>query len=402
MGCLSLPAIIGWERNSASATRELENRNQAAAPPVKLLRKSPPEYIKAMDAYLKDTVGFRLEANTLYRKLRFFVFRDPTLPNVTLGQDGHAFFNSPKIQVPNYYFQTLCLEQGKPLPGLLHAVDTTLAHTTAFFERHGAVTIAAIVPSTIALYPEKLPLRLDSRYRKACLAYPGSNHLLAQLQRIGAQDGRYRIFYPLALFNEHKNEAGFYPKERYHWAGKSAYLFARHLAMDSGAVQTLRLDDPVVPALVEDDLRSFYGFYRPIQGFSYPYHDQPTEEASNSWVTQYSAKGSVLQFRTRNSLSPKKALLISNSFGAMLAPHLARCFGELHHLSTNTIHPGEQAALFAALAERIRPDYVFLVYDDVNVVSIPKWLAGFVELEQQTRQMDLSSRKESGLEKCGP
>ena len=383
---ISLPAIVGWERSSASASREMENRNMATLPPLQLLRHNAREYIKAMDAYCKDTVGFRLEANALYRKLRYFVFRDPPMPNVTLGNDGHTFFNSPKVQLPNHYFQSLCIEQSKPTPDLLRAVDTTLAATTAFFAQQGAKTIVAIVPSTIALYPEKLPLRIGDQYRKACQAYPGSDHLLAQLQRRGATDGRYRIFYPLALFTEHKNEAGFYPKERYHWIGKSTYLFTRHLVVESGAVQALQMEDQTHLAQVPDDLLAFFGFRRPVKGYKYPYPEQPTEETTSAWVTEYTPRGSLLQYRTKNSLSSKKALLIANSFGTLLAPHLARCFGAVHYLSTNTIPGPDQPAVFAAVRERIKPDYVFLVYDDVNVPNIPLWLAGFNQLEQQARQ----------------
>lgn len=383
---ISVPAIVGWERSNARATREMENRNMAAMPELRLLRKNAPEYIKAMDAYLKDTVGFRLQANALYRKLRYFVFRDPPMPNVTLGSDGHTFFNSPRVELPNRYLQALCQEQGKPTAELLQAVDATLAQATAFFDRRGAETILAIAPSTVALYPEKLPLRVGREYRQACLAYPNSNHLLAQLEQRSAEDGRYRIFYPLALFSEHKNEIGFYPKERYHWIGKSTYLFSRHLALASGAVQTLQVNDPAHLAPVLDDLNGFFGFYRPVQGYVYPYSDRPAEETRGTWIREFSTRGSLTEFRTQNSLSSKKALLIANSFGTLLAPHLARCFGEFYYLGTNSIQPEEQEAVFAAVTERLRPDYVFLVFDDVNVVNLPQWLAGFSTLDQLDRQ----------------
>ena len=34
--------------------------------------------------------------------------------------------------------------------------------------------------------------------------------------------------------------------------------------------------------------------------------------------------------------------------------------------------------MFAAVAEHIRPDFVYFVFDDPNVTRLPEWLAEFV------------------------
>ena len=54
-------------------------------------------------------------------------------------------------------------------------------------------------------------------------------------------------------------------------------------------------------------------------------------------------------------------------------------------LDLNSIQEHEQRAVFAALIKRIRPDYVFFVFDDVNFVQISSRLAGFMELEDMER-----------------
>ena len=399
--CLSLPAIIGWERNNASAARELENRNLAAAPPFKLLRKNPPEYIKSMDAYLKDTVGFRLEANALYRKLRYYIFQDPPLANVTIGRDGHSFLNSPQATQPYAFFESLCMQQGTPSGELLAQLDQAMAAASGFFERRGARAYFAIAPSTLSLYADKLPLQVAPAYRKACMAYPSQDHALAKLQRQGEATHRYHIFYPYDLFAGHKNEKGFYPKERYHWEGKSTYLFARHLSHFIGATDTVVDNDQARLSTVKDDIAGFFGFSRTIAGYEYHSPAKVIQVEAEKWLKAFSEHGVMVRINTANSLSPKSALLIANSFGIALAPQLAKSFKDFYYLDLNMIREDEQAAVFAAIAERLQPDYVFFVFDDVNVTTIPRRLAGFAQLNEQVNQAEVLPSKGSGLEKSG-
>ncbi len=385
-GLLSLPALIGWQNGKTLSTRALENRNMATLPRLQLLRENAPAYIKEMDAYLKDTVGLRLQANAFYRKLRYYIFHDPPLPNVTIGRDGHTFLNSPRPTSPNAFFEALCLRQGQPSQKEVDVLASTMARITSFFQRQGGHTVFAIAPSTLSLYAAKLPLRVPPVYRKACLAYPSQDHLLARLQRQGEETGLYQVFYPYELFDRHKEEYGFYPKERYHWEGKSVFLFSRHLARASGAVATLALDEPASFGRVPDDIATFFGFARAVEGYSYPYAERASTVRPVSWLGEFSRQGRMSHSVTEKSLSPKTALLIANSFGEALAPHLARCFTHLYFLDLNSIRNDEQEAVFAAVSSRTRPDYVFFVFDDVNAVHIPWRLAGFIVLEARVRR----------------
>lgn len=385
-GLLAIPAVIGWIRGNASSTRELENRNMAALPPLQLLRKNAPAYIEQMDAHLKDTIGLRHRANTFYRKLRYFIFHDPPLPNVTIGRGGHTFLNAPRPTTPYAFFESLCLRQGSPAPREVHTLSSTLGRISGYLQRQGIRATFAIAPSTLSLYAETLPLRVPPAYRRACLAYPERDHLLARLQRQGEESGHYRLFYPYELFARHKGEEGFYPKERYHWEGKSAYLFARHLVQASGALTAPRLDDPASLTTVPDDIATFFGFARTITGYTYAYDDQTSTVQPVPWIREFSQRGQLTLSTTENSLHPGTALLIANSFGIALAPHLARCFRQLYFLDLNLLQKNEQQAVFAALIERTRPDYVFFVFDDVNAVHIPQRLAGFIQLEALARQ----------------
>ena len=398
---ISLPAIVGWKHSDTRATSELENRNMATLPPLQLLRQNAREYIRATDTYLKDTVGFRLQANALYRKLRYFVFRDPPLANVTIGRDGHVFLNAPRPSDPYAFFHSLCVQQGNPSPQLLEHLTRVMSAATGYFEQRGAKATFAIAPSTLSLYADMLPRQVPPEYRERCLAYPHQDHALAKLEREAMASGNYQIFYPYTLFAKHKTERGFYPKERYHWEGLSAYLFARHLIHASGVVNSLLVNDPSRLGQVKDDIATFFGFVRPVEGYVYPYEGQLMKVKPERWLNAVSQQGRLSHSTTVNSLTRKSALMIANSFGIALAPHLARGFEHFYYLELNTIAEQEQDAVFAAIAQRLQPDYVFFVFDDVNVTNIPKSLEGFIRLQEVEGQQDYPSRKGSGLEKSG-
>ncbi len=392
---------MGWKRSDAHAILELENRNMAVMPGLRLLRQNAPEYIRAMDAFLKDTIGFRLQANALYRKFRYFVFRDPPLANVTIGRDGHIFLNAPRPAYPYAFFDSLCMQQSNPSPRLLQQLSSVMAAATRYFKQRGAKATFAIAPSTLSLYADKLPLQVPPRFRENCLAYPDQDHVLAKLEREAMASGNYEIFYPYNLFAEHKNDKGFYPKERYHWEGQSAYLFARHLIQKSGVVDSLLINDPALLGKVKDDIATFFGFARPVEGYTYPYYGQLMKVKPERWLNEVSQKGRLSHSTTVNSLTRKSALMIANSFGIALAPHLARSFEHFYYLELNSITEQEQQAVFGAISERLQPDYVFFVFDDVNVTNIPKSLDGFIRLQALEGQQDFTSRKGSGLEKSG-
>ena len=104
---LSLPAALGFIWDEAASSQKLENRRMANLPTLALFREDPAKYIEALDRYFKDNVGLRRAANELYRKLRYYVLRDPPLPNVSIGQDGFVFMNSHRVEQPNFVFDLL-------------------------------------------------------------------------------------------------------------------------------------------------------------------------------------------------------------------------------------------------------------------------------------------------------
>ena len=389
---LSLPAIVGLARGNAQIIREEEHRDMAAFPPLSLWRKNPGQYIADWETYLKDSVGFRRLAITLRLKMRYHLFHDRPIDVITMGHDGHVFLNSLNF-TPYAFFDALCVQAGDPRPELMRELDAVMAAASGYLRRRGARAVFAFVPTSPALYADKLPLDVPPALRRACLAYPDRDHAIARLKRQGEATGRYRVFHPVELFEAHKYEKHFWPKELFHWEGRSPYLFARHLLKESGALENVAFDDPAELVRAKDDLAVFFGFSRPIDAWAYPYADRPTELRFEKWLEEAFGKNRVnlhSHHITERSLTSETALMISDSFGDALKPHLARGFAHLYAFTTN-VWAGKPADLFAAAARNIRPDYVFFVYNDTNITSLPRWLAPFVELEREAARQETSA-----------
>ena len=158
---LSLPAAIGLLGRDIALLQNLENRRMSPLPPLSLFRESPPQYIEALDSFLKDRVGFRRDANALYRKMRFYLLKDPPAPNISIGRDGFVFMNSHKVDEPNFVFDLLCLQQTEPKPQLVEDMDRTFADLSRYYRGRGFPVTIALAPTNVAVYPDKLPAKVE-------------------------------------------------------------------------------------------------------------------------------------------------------------------------------------------------------------------------------------------------
>ncbi len=391
---ISLPAVIGsiGSLRDDGAGPQLENRRMAALPDFALFRDHPADYIQAVDDYLKDHVGFRRQANQLYRKLRYYLLKDPPLPNITIGRDGFIFMNSHRIDQPNFVFNLLCEQQVGPSVKLIEEMDRIFASVSGYYTGRGYPVTIAAAPTNVALYADKLPRSVERKYRDACWAYPASDHLLAQLYRLGRSGGRYNLYYPLPLFQQHRDEPLFWPKELFHWSGRSVYLFARDLLVQSGVVARVSLDDPAEIATVGDDLSMFFGFSRKVKAWKYPYVPCPSLMTKPDWTRALLKRGGLLQYSTTNSLTTKRGLLMANSFGIDLAPHLAKGFSELFFLNLNQVRLEEEELLFSRIVDLTKPDHIYILFDDAGIIAAPDRLKAFLKLrDRQVQGLNPSS-----------
>lgn len=399
---LSLPAFIGFIWSDVVALQNIENRKMASFPRLSLFRKSPAQFNAALDRYLKDHVGLRRVANLLYLKLRFYVLKDPPLPNVSVGKDGAVFLNSMRANQPNVAYEVLCQQQVNPDPELVAEMDHIFASVSGYYASRGRKVTIAAAPTNISLYPDKLPLTVDKTYRDACQAYPESDTLLTRLERLGQTEGRYTLYYPLKLFRAHRDEPYFYPMETFHWLGRSAYLYARDLLRFSGVVDRLIVDDPAELGDGKDDMVMFFGFSRAIKAMNYPYLNFKTTVTEPDWVPSLIKNGGLTRFTTTNSISGKRGLLLANSFGVSLAPHLAKGFSELYSCNLNHVKPEEELRLFSEIIDLTKPDYVYVLLDEVGMIKAPQRLGAFVELAENQQNMSAGSGRTESAATSSP
>jgi hypothetical protein len=69
--------------------------------------------------------------------------------------------------------------------------------------------------------------------------------------------------------------------------------------------------------------------------------------------------------------SGRSALLLSNSFGAFVAPHLAPGFKSLTHVNLNALQEAEAEVFLQQLMERVKPDDVIVLFHDGGIPSVP-------------------------------
>jgi hypothetical protein len=382
--------------------QKLENREMQVCPSIDLLRDSPASYIKQLDACVKDRIGFRRLANATYRRMRFYVFRDPPLANISVGAGGHVFMNSHRLDQPRLVLHNLCEIQLHPNPKLVTEMDTLFTAMTSYYQPQGPHVTIAAVPTTYSLYAQYLPVRIGKGLRDACRAYPTSDSLLSQLARRSTEEKHYDLYYPLDLFRTRSKDPLFYPENRFHWSGESAFLFARSLLMHSGAVDKPYLDDPSQVQIVEDDLSMFFGFARTIKARTYAYKEFTTVVDVPDWAQDLSKNGGLHQYTTRGALSDYRGLLIANSFGIELSQHLAKGFTTFFYYNLNHIpkENEEELRFFREIVKKTKPDFLYFVLDDAGIIAAPERLGSIAQL--LATQQGIAKQNRNALQSSKP
>ena len=89
------------------------------------------------------------------------------------------------------------------------------------------------------------------------------------------------------------------------------------------------MEEPAGLVDVPHDIAGFFGYDTlPVKAWSYPYAGQATERRFVPWFRDaFGGRPDLLNhYATENSLTPKTALMIGNSFGTAIGDHLARAF----------------------------------------------------------------------------
>ncbi len=364
---LATPAVVGLFYDAEM--RSSFERRTLSEFPASAETESLRAYFTQLDAYLNDHFGFAVEMNQLFRKIRYYVFQDDPTPNTTKGKDGFVFLNSHHRGQRYGAFMHSC--QGNKDRAEERAASWS--KTIKWHENRGYNVVLAVAPSKPVLYPDKLPHTVPQTIRAACAKYRHVENQMRQLQESAAAEG-WKLYYPFEQMYSLRNDETYYPKENFHWRGKSTHLFAK------GLFQVLGIEVPpdhsAKPYLrqVPADMVGSLGFKRTITITDYNYDSYGIREFHNrpKLVNKYYERARDFhKITSKNPLSQRTALLLSNSFGRNLAKHLAPGYARVIHVNTNHLQQEERKRFFTEFVDQIAPDDIIFVVHDAETRAGP-------------------------------
>jgi hypothetical protein len=354
---LAIPAIATFSTDHL-ARSSWEKRPLAEFPLLSDHREK--SYFAELENFIDDHIGLALELNQAYRKLKFYVYRDSPLANIVVGDDGFVFLSSHDATSPYAIFESLCVEKTRlPLVRRIRFGVSSIALGVLTMDLRPSF---AIFPSKPVLYPDKLPNSLPQKFRQACTGFASRPNLPGVL----AKEWPDYIYYPLAEFQTLKNQLAFYPPENFHANGKSAHEFARGFLATIDIEVGADFDAGRTKNMTEADLKVL-GFTRQVEAWSYPYSSYGVvkDNQQPEWVKRYYPRATdFAHYKTQTPASQRVALVLSNSFGVFVAPHLAPGFEEIYHININHLAAENTQALLAAMLDKYAfTDVIFLMHD---------------------------------------
>lgn len=365
---LPLAASI-WE---PGATPLLENRKLASQPPLPRSWSEAVQFPQAADAWAKDNFGFRKPLLVAHNRLRFAVFGEYPSKHLLAGNDGMIFFNfgtsENKRLVPHLCGVNISAAKVSERAA---ALATFLVQMRAV---HAESFILA-VPDKSRVFPEALPEWVKAECTRAT---PPLAPIMDQVAQVSGLEGASR--YPLAAVRAAHPPV--YPPENFHWTLLGARFVADLIADEMlHRAPTVNLAYHPVPGL--SDLSSFMpGLSRPIM------ESLPDFAAADILACQNQpdcfpefaeAAGKLEQasrFRRHYHLPEAqrrpRLVILSDSFGANIAPGLAPYFAEVWHFSMNSLDrrltPAERAQVRRIIFDLFQPDTVLHVYSEAAIL----------------------------------
>jgi hypothetical protein len=360
---LAVPMLSGLLATDHRARAKWEKRDLNPTPQWSGVGQSA-DWFGALSSHLDDHVGLALPVNRFYRKLLFYLFHDDPVPEVTRGHNGYSYLNSYFSDRPLDIFRATC-ERGvrtAELPQL----ESRLRRIFEFYERQGLRVTMAIAPSKPVLYPEHLPHRVPAELRSACARYQQQPNIPTLISS-GPLAVERVILYPFDSFLAARNDPSFYPPQNFHWTGASAHLMAKQLLTALDLAPGPGFSAGSALGTSHSDL-AMKGFREAITVWKYPYADYGVRAAKHrgKWARRFfPRKQDYRRYQTSNPVDPqRRALLISNSFGAFLAPHLAPGFASLVNLNINQLSQADYRAVVVDYVARGNfTDLIFVLHD---------------------------------------
>ncbi|MBC3907132.1 hypothetical protein [Undibacterium umbellatum] len=364
-GILLTPALVHMSGKLQGPG--IENRALATKPALPRTWSETLKFPAAVDSYLNDNFGLRNNLVAWNNQLRYHVLGDINAVQLTAGKDGYIFFNSHAANTPLGMIHFLC---GKNVGEKDRAEIVRTA--TDFMQM--AVQVKAesyllLVPTKPVVYADKLPDWLQQQCAQYTPSLPGIIAALKSLPEL-----KDKIIYPLAEMQAFKKSMAVFPKNTFHWTGSGPQPVAQLVAenyLHHKRLVTLTSNLHDVPS----DIQQFL----PGVALTVPTHDPDYVKAGivaclgvacfPEFIETASKIGDVSRYRHRDSRGPK-LLLISDSFGQGVAGFFSEYYGEVWHVSLNSINQlsdKEQASFKQILLKEYAPDQILYVFHDAAV-----------------------------------
>lgn len=361
---LLIPLVWGICFQDSTSRRNYENRNLNEFPEIQGLLHVK-QFFTDIDHYLKDHIAFFITINQSYRKGAFYLFKESPIKNVSVSQEEFVFLNSHSTIHHNTVFESLCIPRTSSEK--VDAYLTDLKVLDSAVRSFGHRMIFAVGPSKPSIYADKLPKDLDDTIRSNCLRYMQQENILTILERKAGESGVI-FHYPQQRFINARNDQSFYPKENFHWNGKSAHLFSKTLFKKLGVEVGSGFEVGGLIVQANADL-GMLGFDRPIQVWDYPYQEYQLKRESYGQMFEalrphYERLVDYSHYSCGAPLQDKHAIILSNSFGTPLAKHLAIGYNSLKQINISHLQEHEKDRFYQKmLYSGEGMDIIFVFHD---------------------------------------
>jgi hypothetical protein len=358
---LLIPAVGMFFADDAERT-SWEKRPLAEFPSLSHTKEKA--YFAQLNDYLNDHFGFAVKLNRYYRKIVYYGFHDTPSDSITLGRDGFIFLARHGDSADKFNaLERLCLDGTDS--NRIEAATASREEIHSFLTARDYPVFIAIAPSKPTLYPDKLTMRVPRHLREACSDYKNRTSIATQLSShpvLGKS-----VIYPIDDFFQHRHEGNFYPRENFHIDGDSSHLFAKNILTEMGLNPGPNYDGHRIQARINSDLSSLFGFRIKLTGSLYRYGDyRPRVHLQNPDMVKsyYSRASDFGTWTSKNPLTKRKLLVISDSFGSFAARHLAPGFSELTWININHLKKEEVKPFFQELLPGLQPDGILFLFHE--------------------------------------
>jgi hypothetical protein len=305
-------------------------------------------------------------------RLRYALFHEAPTRQVLFGKHNRLFLSGPDESHPYSIITNLCSIDVKPAQVEAAAAGVRTLLQAAATDAPRAIFVA--IPSAPILYAEDLPDWLEQQ----CT---GPSAMQRVVQRLGVDPALTgRVIYPIQALIAAKQTGQVIPLHNFHWSGRGARAVATMIAQQVLGLQR-RVTMPVTEQIAASDLSNMVPGLNlsdrviipdySAAGLTYCYaRPECLPELTPAIATTIGDLSRIIVPQAGS----RRLLLLTDSFGAFIAPWFAAWFGEVRHISTNTINrlsADDRATLREFLFHQYRPDDVIFLYHDGAVSDSP-------------------------------